>query len=222
VLYTETCGLECGAPMIGDVTPEKARILARLYGDGYVKPNPHWQGHGDWRLEYSNVDERKRNEFKNDIRKVYGPVHFIEGETKSGFKLGNKTPRVIVKKKIIWLDLQRYVPFHSYKWRVPSSLFEASLKARQEFIRTLFLDDGCCTVHKKRSKYKGRVYEHEYPLYIMELKNEGALDDLKKLLSGLGIRSTVRYFKPHQSWVLEVRGRRDVNVFKQFFLNNEF
>ncbi|MBU0532883.1 hypothetical protein KKB44_05320 [Candidatus Micrarchaeota archaeon] len=150
------------------ISLEKARIIARLMGDGAVYLHKH-----DYIMKYGVKDKESLQSFAKDMKTVYGLKAAI-GESRSG--KGSMVPYARIRSKLAYEDLLRYGPYDSRSWRVPAKIFKANSKVKAGFLKAFFTDEGTVV-----GKYV-RLYS---------INKEG-LKGVARLLKEFGIRSVLR------------------------------
>lgn len=101
-------------------------------------------------------------------------------------------------------DLLNFSDFGCMKWKVPNKIFKSDENTKASFIRGLYEGDGT-----RLQKVKGDCY-----FIAFSMKNRKGLDQLRRLLNGLGI--STRYWKDYTNDLerLVVYGAEDVIRFK--------
>jgi len=150
------------------MTSAKARIIARLMGDGSIYPSKYT-------IKYEVKDLESLSNFSIDIKNVYG-LDIKHGYNPSGFT-GKPIPFVRVRSKKAYYDLMRYGPYDSHNWRAPDAILNASDDIKKEFLKALFDDEG--TVHTSKRIVK---------LYSVNLSG---LMQIQSLVQEFGIRSRI-------------------------------
>ena len=121
------------------MTCAKARIIARLIGDGSIYPDKYT-------IKYEVKDLESLSSFSMDFMETYG-LDVKRGHNLSGIT-GKPIPFVRVRSKRAYQDLMFYGSYNSHNWKVPDAIIEANVEAKREFLRALFDDEG--TVHSKK------------------------------------------------------------------------
>jgi len=176
------------------MTPEKARIISRLMGDGALYLHKH-----DYTIKYEVKDEESLQSFAKDLKKVYG-LEMWRWWNKSG-KTGKKIPFVRARSKLAYEDLMRYGYYSSRSWRVPKAILKANKKIQAEFLRAFFSDEGS-------------VVGYSIRLYSI---NKTGLHGISKLLAGFGIDTFLRfgYGEKRNVYALIVSKKKNVILFSK-------
>lgn len=164
------------------LTKEKARIIARLIGDGCMFKSKHRY---EIKYEVKNMDLLKS--FEKDIIKVYG-LKPKWGTNPSG-KTGELINLVRVNSILAYNDLLRYnKSYYSEDWRVPKQIINSNRDIKKVFLKAFCDDEGSVCVRNKIIR-----------LYSI---NETGLKDISKIFlkdfniatsiqSGFGLRRNV-------------------------------
>ncbi len=176
----------------GGLTPEKARIISRLMGDGALYKHKH-----DYTIKYEVKDEESLQNFAKDLKKVYG-LEMWRWWNKSG-KTGKKIPFVRARSKLAYEDLLKYGSYSCRLWRVPKAIFNASKKIQAEFLKAFYDDEGS-------------VVGHYIRLYSI---NRPGLLGMSRLLAGFGIDSYLQfgYGEKRNVYSLTISKRKNVILF---------
>jgi intein-encoded DNA endonuclease-like protein len=154
----------------GKLTKAKARLIARLKGDGCIfvaaKTN-YW-------IKLECRDEELKTQFASDIGYVYG-LKTQRLMNTSGIT-GKPIEMVYVRSKAAYDDLMKYGPYYSKDWRVPKIIFESSRAIKKEFIRAFADDEGCVA---------------PYRVSIFSINFEGLMQ-LKRLIEEFDIDCRIR------------------------------
>lgn len=116
------------------ICPQKARIIARLMGDGAVYLHKH-----DYTIKYEVIDNESLQGFAKDIESVYG-LKTKKGWNKSG-KTGKLIPLMRLRSKKAYEDLLRYGNYDSKSWRVPQEIYDSKQKVKIEFLKAFYGDE---------------------------------------------------------------------------------
>lgn len=178
-----------------------ARCLAKISGDG----NLYYRY-----IRYSNTSRILLQEFKEDIRKVFGNVKFTEGKVNSG------TPFIQIHGKAIIGEFKKYMK--SYKSDdiiVPDVIMNGSKAIQREYLRAFYDDEGSPNLRlfKVTKEWKRNINLCSNSIRLLK--------DIKiLLLESFGIE-TNRIFKNKnnddydRSFVLSVTGKDNFIKFKE-------
>lgn len=172
---------------------EKARIHAHLCGDGCIlihirnrSPSSiktSWGKNSKFKvytIEYDNTSPALCHQFVKDIKTIYGDVYIYYKKRKG---------RVIVRRKMIYREMIKLGVGKSREWFIPDEILNSSKKVKLTWLRAFFDDEATIDTTHKRIDLK-----------IVNLKG---LEQIKKLLSDLGIRSYIN--GPYENmWILRI------------------
>ena len=152
--------------------PAKARLIAHLIGDGCV-----YRSKTDYNIKYDNTDSELIEQYRNDLRDIYGFITKIE--YKQSGKTKKVTPYVRVRSKRAYDDLKKYCEFRSLGWRVPKNISKATPTIQKEFLSALYDDEGSVVPEGKHGIIR---------LYSINLKG---LEQIQKILEKFKIKSKI-------------------------------
>lgn len=125
------------------LTKEKARIIARLIGDGCMFKCKH-----SYELKYEVKSIEMLKSFEKDIIKVYG-LKPKWGTNPSG-KTGELISLVRVRSILAYNDLLRYnKSYYSRDWRVPKQIINSTMDIKKVFLKAFCDDEGSVCVRNK-------------------------------------------------------------------------
>jgi intein/homing endonuclease len=152
------------------LSEEKARVIARLIGDG-----AHFRTGHDYVIKYEVKDEQSLTQFYNDIVSVYGlePTRYYHASGKTGKLI----PSLRLRSKAAYYDLLRFAAFFSKDWEIKRPVLDADEGIKRQFLKALFDDEG--SVKSKR----------EVALYSINLNG---LLQVREMLGYFGISSKIR------------------------------
>lgn len=119
------------------ISENLARCLAKICGDGHISSKY---------MRYNNTSEILLNEFKDDIRKEFGNVHFTLGKVNSGTSFVQ-----LQNKKIISVFFSHLSSFKSNYIAIPLSVKNAPVNVKIAFIRAFYDDEGCSALRLNKS-----------------------------------------------------------------------
>jgi len=153
------------------MTVEKAYILGVMCGDGCL----HRTKNDSYQITLQVIDEDFVDRFVDCMRKVYGLKVSV---TRMKSKNPNWNDRFQARFccKDAFNDILNYSPFGTYKWRVPSVIFNSSDPIKYSFLRGFFDSEGC--VDKSKKIVVASVSKGIYGIMV--------------LLSSLDIKSNIR------------------------------
>ena len=188
-------------PQSSKLTLAKVRLIARLKGDGSIYVSGRKKTNYFIKYESNNLAELKQ--FANDLKKVYGLRPKFTTH-RSGINPRKFLKVVYVRSKLAYEDLQKYGPFASREWRVPSCIKEASRRIQAEFLRIFFEDEGTVNV-------KGK----EVRLYSI---NKVGLEEIRKMLRNFRIIAKIRggFGQKRNVYAIIIRGKDNLSLFKKF------
>ncbi len=147
-----------------------ARIIARFFDDGVISITKK----GFIVAIYYNQSKILRENFKRDIKKIFGVNSFTEGINKT-------TPYVLVLTPIALILLYLVPTFSSKNCTVPDFIMNSSKSIKREFLKAFFDDEA----HVR--------YAPPHRYIEITLSNKDFLKDIKQLLSDFNIKSTKIY-----------------------------
>lgn len=180
--------------------PAKARIIARLKADGAIFVPPRHRT--EYCIQCASSDMNKLHQFSDDLKGVYGLDVELQWH-RSGKKPSKLLPQIRVRSKLAFMDLQKYGPFGSRKWRVPREITRASRKIQAEFLRTFFEDEGSVIVREKEVRLYSINFDSLEELLVL-LRNFGIKGKLKK---GFGAKRNV--------FAIVIEGKNNLAIFKK-------
>jgi len=183
------------------LTPAKARLIARLKGDGSIFVGGRRKT--NYFLKYESANLQELEQFANDLKEVYNLKSKHELH-RSGKKINKFLNVVFVRSKLAFMDMQRYGPFYSRTWRVPKEIKNSSKKIQKEFLSTFVEDEGSVILAKK-----------EIRLYSI---NKIGLEDLSKLLKNFKIKTNIEsgFGAGRNIYSLTINGKENLLAFKNF------
>jgi hypothetical protein len=172
----------------------KARIIAHLTGDGWLRTNRSEIG-------YKNKNPFLINQFINDFKEVYGSNLEMYKNNRNGIT------EITSGISSIFNDLKRYGPFSSREWKIPKEILKSNNKIKIEFLKSIFDDEGCVDFRRDGKGYLCRRI-------TMTLTNESALKNIHSLLKNFNINSRI-YKKSKYDWFeLYIGGQKNLTNFK--------
>jgi intein/homing endonuclease len=182
------------------VSENLARCLAKLCGDGHLCSKY---------LRYNNTCPVLLDEFKDDIQKEFGHMHFTEGKVNSGTSFVQ-----IQRKEIIVAFSSLLASFKSNKIFIPETVKSSSVNVKVAFVRAFYDDEGCAALrlNKSTQEWKRNITLSSNSFRILE--------EIKEFLSILGISSNKIYRnRPRSSYdvsfVLSITGKENFILFKE-------
>ena len=177
-----------------------ARIVAKISGDGHLSKR---------QIMYFNTSATLREEFKEDIKVIFGKPKMSEGIMSSG------TPYVAVFGKSIVNILLQFLPsYNSHDIYIPKEILNSENKILKEYIRTFYDDEGCASLrlNKKTNEWKRSV--------TLTSNSYNILQQIKEILLNLEIKTNkIIRTKPKSdydnSFVLGITGKDNFGKFQQ-------
>ncbi|MFH1631136.1 MAG: LAGLIDADG family homing endonuclease [Candidatus Aenigmatarchaeota archaeon] len=171
-----------GMPTLKQILPQKkeiscakARIIAHLKGDGAILRSG--KNKSNYIIKYEVRDNDQLLRFASDVEKVYGlKVSWFTNT--SGFT-GKPIQFVQLRSKLAYYDLMNFGKYYSNNWTIPETILKSSKKIKIEFLRAFCDDEGSVIPNERKIK----IYS----------KNRQGLTQIRKMLSGLGIQSNMKY-----------------------------
>lgn len=185
------------APNSKLLSPSKAYILGVLCGDGWL-----WQGSRSWQMGLQAIDKEFVERFAHHAKSVYEIEPFneiIEPKVKGW----NRQFKTRICAKAVLDDISNYgVLFKTETWRVPEHIKNAAADIKVNFLRGFFDSEG--NVETRRVQATST--------------NIAGLQDVQKLLTCIGIRSSIAPQRKArgnrvQSYNLRIQDRKSVEVF---------
>jgi len=161
-----------------DLQPAKARIIARLIGDGCIYRSKYT-------IKYEVQDKESLSSFSHDVKDVYG-LDIKYGSNLSGIT-GRPIPFVRLRSKKVYDDLMQYGPYDSYNWRISNIVFKANKDVKKEFLKALFDDEG--TVHPSKKIVKFYSVNLFGVMQVQSILQEFGIDS--KIYAGYGCKRNV-------------------------------
>jgi len=172
-----------------ELSPAKARIIARCIGDGAVYKNRN-----NYTIKYEVKDISLLKQFERDILAVYGlKVSWFKNY--SG-KTGELLNFVNLNSKLAYKDLHKYSSsYFSNKWTLPKQIKKANKTIIIEFLKALFDDEGSVINSKNK----------EIRLYSI---NRKGLIQINTLLASLSIECKINgtYGSKKNVYAIIIRG----------------
>jgi len=141
----------------------------------------------EWKLNYTNTCEQLRDEFRNDMKKVFN---------RKCTKLHNDLDLKANGVKHILIKL-RLLGKNSHNWFIPKELFYSNNKIKRAWLRAFFDDEATIDIQKKVIRLK--------------IVNKNGLIQIQQLLLELGINSNITGPNCDNTWFLNIRHE---NIFK--------
>ncbi|HKZ45647.1 MAG TPA: LAGLIDADG family homing endonuclease [archaeon] len=176
------------------ITPELARIHARICGDGYIahslirRSQKDLQSHHrkkikrEWyEIRYTATSGDLRKEFADDIRRVFN---------RSCSKCSGGRELAVAGKSIYML-LKKMGVGKSREWFVPYCILNSSKNVKKAWLQAFFSDEGTVDNSRKRVRIKSM--------------NLHGLKQSKKMLLDIGIKSRITGPNCDGSWYLTVK-----------------
>ncbi|MEK6907466.1 MAG: LAGLIDADG family homing endonuclease [Nanoarchaeota archaeon] len=177
------------------LSKELVRIISHTFGDGCLS---NTKSHLE--LTYYNQCSVLREQFKQDMNKIFGKIKFKEGINKT-------TPFVRVPVPIPLLLLTKIKNFNSKTCRVPYFIKNSRKYIKKEFLKSFFDDEG----HVR--------YKPPYRRIELTLCNKPFLLDIKKLLEEFNIKTTKVYYKQlrgFDTYTVYIRNFHHLKSFYEF------
>lgn len=179
------------------LTKEKAYILGVLCGDGYIS---NYKGIG-YQITLQSIDKEFINQFSEFIYKVYN-LNAKESLIKSKNLNWNDKYQSRVCSKEVFEDLQRYnKSFKTFEWRIPKDILKSSNEIKAKFLQGFFDSEGYVN------------YKHK-TLTASSANFEG-IEEIKKLLDSLNIKSGIFNYKSRRIKVVFIRGKKSIELFNK-------
>ena len=177
-----------------------ARIIAKISGDGHLSKR---------QIMYFNTSATLREEFKEDIKVIFGKTKMSEGVMSSG------TPYIAVFGKHIVEVLNQFLPsYNSYDIFIPEVILKAEDKILREYMRTFYDDEGCASLrlNKKTNEWKRSI--------TLTSNSYKILTQIKEALYSLGIETnsiirTKAKSNYDHSFVLSITGKKNFLKFRR-------
>jgi intein/homing endonuclease len=182
------------------LTPAKARIIARLKGDGAI-----FRSGTNYIIKYEVKDTEQLKSFENDIKEVFG-LDMKWLKHRSGIT-GKLLDLVWLRSKLAFEDLNKFGKFRSENWNIPEEIFRSSSEVKREFIKAMFDDEGTVIVR-----------DEEVRMYST---NKKGLEQMAKLLVEYDIKPKLKagYGKGRNVFALVIKG---VDALSNFTCNIGF
>jgi len=170
-----------------DLTPAKARIIARLKGDGAI-----FRSGTNYIIKYEVKDREQLKSFENDIKEVFG-LDMKWLKHRSGIT-GKLLDLVRLRSKLAFEDLSKFGKFRSENWNIPEEIFKSSAEVKKEFIKAMFDDEGTVIIR-----------DREIRLYSI---NKKGLKQIAKLLIEYNIKPKLKagYGEIRNVFALVIKG----------------
>lgn len=178
-----------------------ARVVSHLMGDGCVSKRY---------FAYYNKNQVLLENFKMDVKELFGEVHFIRGKVNSGtsfYMIQNKESLNFLKSLID--------DYRSFSLHLPEFIKTKELK--KEFLKAIFDDEGCVAlrVFAKTGEIKRNI--------TLCAKSEFFLSQIKDILEKdfiIECNRLTKYIKKVNNkefsyWVLSITGRDNFVKFKE-------
>ncbi len=172
-----------------------ARIHAHISGDGDLYTYLHKRSPSSVRtsrstrpfrvfiIEYTNNEAKLITEFENDIKTLFGNQIYI-------YKGRN---RCQVSRRPLYLLLRELGAGKSREWSVPKIIYN-SFSLSKEWLRAFFDDEA--TVENSKDRHK-RIR--------VKSVNEDGLEQVRKMISKLGINANITGPNCDKTWYLTVK-----------------
>lgn len=175
-----------------------ARCIAKICGDGNLSKT---------NVRYTNTCSVLLEQFKTDMTKEFGKVHFTIGSVKSGTQFVN------ISSKAIAASFKGFLS--SYKSRdisIPSEITE-NVDLLREFLISYFDDEGCASLRldKKTNEWKRNVTVASNSIkMIMQIKST------LESVFGIYANTIIKDSKGDKIWyVISITGKSNFIVFKE-------
>jgi hypothetical protein len=178
-----------------------ARVVSHLMGDGCVSKRY---------FAYYNKNQVLLENFKRDVKKIFGEIHFITGKVNSGtsfYMIQNKEALSFLKSLI--------EDYRSFSLHIPEFIKTKELK--KEFLKAIFDDEGCVAlrVFAKTGEIKRNI--------TLCAKSEFFLSQIKDILERdfmIKCNKLTKYIKKVNNkeflyWVLSITGKDNFVKFKE-------
>jgi len=180
-----------------------ARILANITGDGNISNN-------DNRIVYINESLQLVNEFKQNMQIVFG-VKF----NKTVYIKKNHIYWAQSKNKILHGLLKDYFQNKTlhHECRIPSIIREGTNKAKREYIKYLYGDDGSVFLNNRGQ-----------PQITFNSTSKELVEDIYEILKEKGIQAKVKTISHHNrfrkrrlQYGILLLSESDINLFQKHF-----
>jgi intein-encoded DNA endonuclease-like protein len=177
-----------------NLTPAKARLIARLKGDGAI-----FRSGTNYIIKYEVKDKEQLVSFANDVKDVFG-LDMKWMKHRSGIT-GRLLDLVWLRSKLAFEELNKFGKFRSEDWSIPDELLTSSTEVKREFIKAMFDDDGSVIVGDRQVR-----------LYSI---NRKGLKEMSKLLVEFGIRTKLKagYGERRNVFALVIKDRESMERF---------
>lgn len=175
------------------LSKELVRIIAHLFADGCVSVNKK----GSITAAYYNKEKELRQQFNNDISKVFNISSLKEG-------INKEVPYLSIPSTISIILLQLAPSFKSNECRVPIFVKNATKDLKKEFIQAFFDDEA--SVH-----YRPPIRQIE-----LTINNKEILNEIKELLLELNINTSnviKRKMRGFKIFTFYIRNFDNINQF---------
>jgi hypothetical protein len=178
-----------------------ARVVSHLMGDGCVSKRY---------FAYYNKNQVLLENFKNDVKELFGEIHFISGKVNSG------TSFYMIQNKEVLNFLKSLIEdYRSFSLHLPNFIKTKELK--KEFLKAIFDDEGCVAlrVFVKTGEIKRNI--------TLCAKSEFFLSQIKGILEKefiIKCNRLIKYVKKVNNkefpyWVLSITGKDNFVKFKE-------
>ncbi len=179
------------------ISKEMARCLAKVSGDGCLCPKY---------LGYTNKCKELLKEFKQDITKEFGQVHFGEGKVNSG------TNFIYIYKRFIIREFLKYLnDFRSSTIFIPNKIKNANKSIQREYLRALYDDEGSVAlrIFKKTKEWKRGI--------TISSNSFRLIKEIKELLKKFNITSNkiIKNSPNDNCYILAISGKENILKFKE-------
>ena len=154
------------------MSEQLANIISHILCDGCLSINQK----SEINLAYYNQSKTLRENFKTDIKEIFGDIHFGEGINKTTNFVRLPTPIGLIL-------LTKIKTFNSKDCQIPQLIWESNQSVKISFLRTIFDDES----------YPCFRGSHRY--IELTLCNKIFLQEIKKLLIEFNIQTTKVYYK---------------------------
>ncbi len=167
-----------------------ASVHAYLCADGYVVKNPLTQKHKYYRIGLRNINIFLLKDFQDKFEKVFGiKPRLVEGQR---CEIGSR--------EIYELLSKEFGSFYSREWQMPPMKTDLL----PFWLRSFFDCEGWVYIQSHQNRQIG-----------LDCVNEKSLDQVRKKLSKLGIRTTKQIKKNGAIFRILVLGKENLLLFKE-------
>lgn len=188
---------------VNNLKRHMVRIIAHLMGDGSVTYKD---------LRYHNKNEQMLEEFRKDMIREFGEIHFTMGKVNSGTSFINTGKRDIIK------TMHKYAKsYRSGDIEIPKDILNGHLELKKEFLRAFFDDEGTTglRVYKKTNEIKRDVRVTSKSLKIIKQMKKILENELDIKCNKIYNDKKVINEKIYVTWALQITGRENLKKFQK-------